>query len=136
MADYRVISADNHVIEPVDLWTSRGESKFKDRAPHIERIDNSDWWVCESEPLVSTTGAGAMAGVRFEAPEALSRQGNVEDVRPGGYIPEEHVKDMDIDGIDVSIVYPTVGTCPLRCAGWRATKLGLQDLQRLGCRIL
>ena len=32
-----------------------------------------------------------------------------EEVRPGGYIPEEHVKDMDIDGIDVSIVYPTVG---------------------------
>ena len=30
-------------------------------------------------------------------------------MRPGGYIPEEHVKDMDIDGIDVSIVYPTVG---------------------------
>ncbi len=30
-------------------------------------------------------------------------------MRPGGYIPEEHVKDMDIDGIDVSIVYPTAG---------------------------
>ena len=28
---------------------------------------------------------------------------------PGGYIPEEHVKDMDVDGIDVSIVYPTAG---------------------------
>ena len=30
-------------------------------------------------------------------------------MRPGGYIPEEHIKDMDIDGIDVSIVYPTTG---------------------------
>ena len=109
MADYRVISSDNHVVEPAELWTSRGESKFKDRAPHIERIDNSDWWVCEGEQIVSTTGAGAMAGVRFEAPEKISRQGNLEDVRPGGYIPGEHVKDMDIDGIDVSIVYPTVG---------------------------
>ena len=34
---------------------------------------------------------------------------HIENVRPGGYIPEEHRKDMDIDGIDVSIVYPTVG---------------------------
>ena len=32
-----------------------------------------------------------------------------ENVRPGGYIPEEHVKDMDIDGIDMSIIYPSLG---------------------------
>ena len=50
-----------------------------------------------------------MAGVRFEEPEKISLQGTAEQVRPGGYIPEEHVKDMDIDGIDVSIVYPSAG---------------------------
>ena len=32
-----------------------------------------------------------------------------ENVRPGGYIPEEQIKDMDLDGIDVSILYPTLG---------------------------
>ena len=31
------------------------------------------------------------------------------NVRPGGYIPEEQIKDMDLDGIDVSILYPTLG---------------------------
>ena len=31
-----------------------------------------------------------------------------ENVRLGGYIPEEHVKDMDTDGVDVSLLYPTV----------------------------
>ena len=35
MSSYRVISSDNHVFEPTDLWTSRGESKFKDRLPHV-----------------------------------------------------------------------------------------------------
>ena len=45
MADYRVISQDNHVIEPADLWTSRAESKFKDRAPHLEHLDQGDWWI-------------------------------------------------------------------------------------------
>ena len=29
MADYRVISSDNHVIEPVDLWTSRASQSSK-----------------------------------------------------------------------------------------------------------
>ena len=108
MSGYRVISSDNHVIEPVDLWTSRAELKFKDRVPHLERLEEGDWWFCDG---VQVTGAfaGAQAGVRFEEPEKLSLESRIEEVRPGGYIPEEHIKDMDMDGIDVSIVYPTVG---------------------------
>ena len=108
MADFRVISADNHVMEPPDLWTSRAESKFKDRAPHLERLEESDWWICDGMKVHGAFVA-TQVGVRFEAPEKLSFEGRMEDVPPGGYIPEEHVKDMDIDGIDVSIVYPTVG---------------------------
>ena len=108
MADHRVISADNHVFEPGDLWTSRGESKFKDRAPHIERLEEGDWWVCDGQKH-NPISSGTQVGLRFEEPEKLSLEGQVEELRPGGYIPEEHVKDMDIDGIDVSIVYPTIG---------------------------
>ena len=32
MANYRVISSDNHVFEPPDLWTSRAKPVFKDRS--------------------------------------------------------------------------------------------------------
>ena len=32
MANYRVISSDNHVFDPSDLWTSRAKPAFKDRA--------------------------------------------------------------------------------------------------------
>ena len=108
MSSYRVISSDNHVVEPADLWTTRGESKFKDRLPRVERLEDTDWWFCDGMKLFSLD-SGTQAGVRFEAPETLTTQSWLEDVRPGGYIPEEHVKDMDIDGIDVSIVYPSVG---------------------------
>ena len=108
MSSYRVISSDNHVVEPEDLWTSRTEPKFKDRAPHIERIEDADWWVCDGRK-VTDVAAGTQVGVRFEEPEKLGTDARFEDVPLGGYIPEEHVKDMDIDGIDVSIVYPTVG---------------------------
>ena len=55
------------------------------------------------------TAPGAQAGRRFDDPETLTREDTFENVLPGGYIPEEHVKDMDVDGIDVSIVYPTAG---------------------------
>ena len=39
MGDYRIISADNHVFEPRDLWTTRLEPKFRDRAPRIVSIE-------------------------------------------------------------------------------------------------
>ena len=109
MADYRVISSDNHVVEPVDLWTGRGESKFKDRLPRVEHLEKGDWWICDGIEVMSLT-PGTQTGLRFEEPENLSRYGGrIENVILGGYIPEEHVKDMDIDGIDVSFVYPTTG---------------------------
>ena len=110
MAGYKVISSDNHVMEPPDLWTTRADAKFKDRVPQIIREeDGVDWWYCDGHKVVSAS-AGSELGVRFEAPKELSvNSGTYDDVRLGGYIPAEHVKDMEIDGIDVSIVYPTTG---------------------------
>ena len=108
MSSYRVISSDNHVFEPADLWTSRAESRIKDRVPRIVRQEDGDWWYCDNHRVIGTSVA-SQTGMRFEEPEKLTMTSTYEEVRPGGYIPEEHVKDMDIDGIDVSIVYPTVG---------------------------
>lgn len=108
MAGYRVISSDSHVIEPRDLWSTRIDPKFRDRAPRVERRteDESDWWVCENVKAISG-GSGSQAGRRFTDPENLSFAGTFEEVRPGGYIPQEHVKDMDIDGVEVDILYAT-----------------------------
>ncbi len=110
MAGYRVISSDNHVMEPPDLWTSRADAKYKDRVPQITREENgTDWWYCDGYRVISVQ-TGSQTGVRFESPEDLKLDRDTwEDVRLGGYIPEEHIKDMGIDGIDVSIVYPTTG---------------------------
>ena len=109
MADYRVISSDNHVAEPADLWTSRAEPKFRERAPHIESMEDGDFWFCDGQRFGGLSASGANVGLRFEEPEKLSSKHRIEDSRPGGYIPEEHVKDMKTDGVDVSIVYPTIG---------------------------
>ena len=111
MAGHRIISSDDHIFEPPDLWTSRIEPKYRDRAPQLLRReeDNTDWWTCEGVRGASGGSGGEFAGTRFEDPDRLDFGGAFENVRPGGYIPEEHVKDMDIDGIDVSIMYPSGG---------------------------
>ena len=38
MGEYRTVSSDDRVFEPPDLWNSRIQSKFKDRAPRIVRM--------------------------------------------------------------------------------------------------
>ena len=112
MAKHRIISSDDHIFEPPDLWTNRIEAEFRDRAPRIFRReeDNTDHWICDGVKGTPVGGSGGdQSGVRFEDPDKLNIGGIFENVRRGGYIPDEHLKDMDIDGIDVSIMYPTAG---------------------------
>ena len=109
MVSYRVISSDSHIVEPPDVWEGRVEPKFSDRAPHVVRQEDGDWWYCDGEKLVGQ-GNGTHVGRRFDEEERLAPRKNfLEDVRPGGYIPEEHVKDMDADGIYAGVLYPSVG---------------------------
>ena len=111
MSNYRIISSDNHVFELPDLWESRIEAKFRDRAPRIHREEDGDWWYCDGRKLEGAGFgfAGAQTGRRFEEAEKLTHGDSFENIRPGGYIPEEQIKDMDLDGVDVSILYPTAG---------------------------
>ena len=37
MTTYSLISADSHIVEPPDLYSSHIEPKFRDRAPRMER---------------------------------------------------------------------------------------------------
>ena len=109
MSSYRVISSDSHVNEPADLWTSRAAPKFRDRVPHVESLETGDVWFYDGT-RGDPAGNSVTVGIRFEAPEKMgTRIPRIDETRPGGYIPEEHVKDLDLDGIDMAIIYPTTG---------------------------
>ena len=107
MADYRVISSDNHVLEPADLWTSRADKSLKDRMPIVESLEDGDWWYADGRRIMGT-GVGQV-GVRFEDREKLKRAISFEELRPGGWDPELHIKDMEQDGVDAGVLFPTVG---------------------------
>ena len=106
MGDYKIISGDDHVYEPADLWTTRVDSKFKDRVPRIESLEDGDWWICDGKKG-NSAALGVQVGRRFEEPEKLTFTDKFENVRLGGYIPDERIKDMELDGLDVTILYPT-----------------------------
>ena len=109
MAKYRIISSDSHILEPPDLWTSRIDPKFRDRAPYTVREDGKDLWYVEKDLKVGVTALFSQAGKRFGQREEIAFGGGPEDVRPGGYDPDERLKDMDADGVYGDLLYPSLG---------------------------
>jgi hypothetical protein len=109
MADELIISSDSHVFEPTDLWTRRIDKAFRQRAPRLQRVGDVDHVVVEDGQTIAGIGLISNAGARFEAPETISDHGRFEDVHSGGYDPEQHLKDMRIDGVAGEVLYPSQG---------------------------
>ena len=111
-----ILSSDSHVFEPPDLWTTRIDAAFRDRAPRMQRIDGADQLVVEADQVISGIGLISNAGVRFESPETISGEGRFEDVPRGGYDPEQHLADMRLDGVAGEVLYPSQGLFYFRVA--------------------
>ena len=72
----RILSADSHVLEPPDLWTTRMQPRFRDRAPHLEHEFNGqtgDFLVCEPLRPFNPTSLGC-AGIPPEELEKFSQR--------------------------------------------------------------
>ena len=109
MVNELVISSDSHVFEPPDLWANRIDRRFKDRAPVMKRVDGVDNVFVEGDQYLAGIGLIQGAGIRFEAPEKITHEGRFEDVHVGGYDPDEHIRDMELDGVAGEVLYPSQG---------------------------
>ena len=104
--DYRVVSADSHVIEPHDLWQRPVVPEFRDRAPRLVRDTDTDRLECDQAQLPPV---GLLAGCARGDDDVRWEGRWEEDVFPGGYDPELRLKDLARDGVDAEILYPTIG---------------------------
>ena len=104
-----ILSSDSHVFEPPDLWATRIDKKFRERAPYILRVGDHDRLMVEGDEKIGDIGLISGAGTRFETPEKITHEGRLEDVDRGGYDPEEHIKDMELDGVSGELLYPSQG---------------------------
>jgi predicted TIM-barrel fold metal-dependent hydrolase len=123
-----VIDADGHVIEPPDLWDTWLEPRFRARRPRPVRDENGRFGYAVGDVLVMRTAASLAVP---------AKDGGF--VRPplGGADPEQRLADMDVEGIDVAILYPTlsfffpeVGDAELHAALCRAYNDWLADYCR------
>jgi uncharacterized protein len=102
---FGVISVDDHVVEPPDLWTRRmSRAKWGDRVPHVaEQPSGTERWVIdglvrESPSLAAT---GALSRERGSEPQTWS------EVPQSAYDPHARLAVMDSDGVDYSVLYPS-----------------------------
>ena len=136
MADYKVLSADSHIVEPPDLWEKRIDPSFRDRAPRIVRKKgfgthrgewDSDFWVAGG---MQTTAFGflSQAGVRYEDPESIGFAGSFENVPTGAYDAHAMLSALEQDGIWGAIIQPTQGL------SWYRMDVSETDLLSAICR--
>ncbi len=104
--DYPVIDADAHVNEPPDLWQKRVPRKLLDRAPKLESTDDGEVWSFDEGKRFRPLGLTATAGLGF--PDFRPRGRTYADIRPGSFELKPRLEDMDIDGIDYQVLYPSI----------------------------
>ena len=101
-----IISVDDHVQEPAKLWVERlSQNHWGERIPHTVRLpDGTERWLVDGAPLElgGIASAAALMDDRNAEPQCWT------NVPRAVYDPAERLKAMDVDGIDYSVLYPTV----------------------------
>jgi predicted TIM-barrel fold metal-dependent hydrolase len=124
----RIISVDDHVVEPPTLWSDRLPAKYQDRGPRVERDrakfsfvggkfsfekgvpdgEWCDWWLYDGlvYPFPKLSAA-----VGFDDLDVTPT--TFDEIRPGCWIQSERLADMTANHVDASICFPN--TLPRFC---------------------
>jgi predicted TIM-barrel fold metal-dependent hydrolase len=120
----RIISVDDHVIEPPHVWQQRLPAKFRSEGPRVVRSgvarmgsvggvyswdeDPSatpcDFWLFETLRYPMTL---VMAAAGLPREDVTVSPVTFEEMRPGCYEPKARLADMDEAGIEASLNFPT-----------------------------
>ena len=123
-ANARLMSADDHLIEPPHLWVDRVPARYRDSCPRVEQIDGRDAWLFNDEITYIPMGScRPLPGHPEEGYPPAPGTANFDEIRPGCYDPAERIKDMDVDGVWGQLCFPNYA----RFAGHRFF-LNVKDL--------
>ncbi|HEX5094394.1 MAG TPA: amidohydrolase family protein [Acidimicrobiia bacterium] len=132
----RIISVDDHVVEPAHLWQDRLPAKMRERGPRIERArwgdivlgagasykqeqtDDGRWgdyWMYEDRLIylhkrhVTIPLEATPDGDtnRFDRSKLTLNGITYDEMRPGCYEPKARVDDLALAGVDGSLAFPT-----------------------------
>ena len=103
---FTVISVDDHLIEPPDLFDGRMPAKLVDRAPRVVELDGgSQAWEFDGAHYPNI-GLNAVIGRPKD--EWSMDPVRFDDMRPGCWNIDARIADMDTAGIWASLCFPSL----------------------------
>jgi len=104
LEDMILVSVDDHVVEPPDMFDRHLAPEWKPRAPKVVRRGNADMWTFEGMPIPNI-GLNAVIGRK---PEEYGVEPTAYDqMRPGCYDVTERIRDMNANGVLASMCFPS-----------------------------
>jgi predicted TIM-barrel fold metal-dependent hydrolase len=103
--DMIMVSVDDHLVEPPDLFDNHIPERYRNVAPRIKKnADGSDVWEFQGS-IIPNIGLNAVAGRPRE--EYGIEPTSFDEIRPGCYQIADRIKDMDAGGILGSMCFPS-----------------------------
>ena len=117
-ANGAVIDADGHVLEPRGMWQRYLDAKLAElilvpdpaTGARVLPAEHSPQ-ATRPHPISGTVGRllGLAGSVGQRADDVLTGKIGYDDAPAGAFDGAARLKDMDTDGIDVAVLYPTIG---------------------------
>lgn len=103
--DMILVSIDDHVVEPLDMFEKHVPNKWKDLAPKVILDDKGvERWIYRDRP----TGVAGLNAVVSWPPEEWGRDpASYAEMRPAVYDVHDRIDDMNANGILASMCFPT-----------------------------
>ncbi len=111
---FKVFDSDMHIMEPPDLWQRYIEPEFKDQAPigltsedvrdlRMTHSDGRPWGHNPARDRIQS-----VRGQNFQRTQTIYRYYSEQ-----GWSSKVQLEAMDVEGIDLAVLYPTRGLTAL-----------------------
>lgn len=101
---HQIVSVDDHLVEHPRVWQDRLPAKYREAGPRIVERDGKHLWSYD-DVIYPTIGLNAVAGRPMQ--EWGLDPVRYEDMIPGCYDPAARVADMDLDGTQAALCFPS-----------------------------
>lgn len=122
---YTLISVDDHMVEPGDMFEGRLPAKYQADAPRIvKQADGSEPWFYGGQ-LLTQKGSNAVAGQADR--QRTQEPVGYDDMRRGAWDIDARIREMDICGMWASVNFPSIisGFCGRIFSNTKDQGLGL-----------
>jgi predicted TIM-barrel fold metal-dependent hydrolase len=121
----KIVSVDDHVVEPPHLWATWLPARYRDRGPRVERRGigtmehigggsyrqtfdpdgpKADCWIYEDLVYINKRH---VAAVGFDRDLMSMSPITYDEMRPGCHDPKARVTDMETNWVEASLSFPT-----------------------------